>query len=176
MNLRTRGAGFGDEVKRRILLGTYALSAGYYDAYYGQAQKVRTLVIQDFERAFERVDVIATPTSPTVAFAIGERADDPWAMYLSDIYTIPADLAGIPAVSIPCGLSDGLPRRVPAHGPAAGRIDRAPGGASGRASDRVRGTTSVDRGLRVAPWRRVVAIGHHPYKGPTPSPYRRRHT
>ncbi len=109
MNLRTRGAGFGDEVKRRILLGTYALSAGYYDAYYGQAQKVRTLVIRDFERVFERVDVIASPTSPTVAFPIGERTGDPWAMYLSDIYTIPADMAGIPAVSIPCGLSDGLP-------------------------------------------------------------------
>ena len=110
MNTRTRGAGFGDEVKRRIILGTYALSAGYYDAYYGQAQKVRTLVIRDFEQAFADADVIASPTSPTTAFEIGERADDPLAMYLSDVFTIPADLAGIPAISIPCGLdAKGLP-------------------------------------------------------------------
>jgi aspartyl-tRNA(Asn)/glutamyl-tRNA(Gln) amidotransferase subunit A len=110
MNMETRGRGFGDEVKRRIILGTYALSAGYYDAYYGQAQKVRTLVIRDFERAFADVDVIAAPTSPTTAFRIGERADDPLAMYLSDVFTIPADLAGIPAISIPCGLDgEGLP-------------------------------------------------------------------
>ena len=110
MNRRTRGAGFGDEVKRRIILGTYSLSAGYYDAYYGQAQKVRTLVIRDFAQAFADVDVIAAPTSPTTAFRIGERADDPLAMYLSDVFTIPADLAGIPAISIPCGLdAEGLP-------------------------------------------------------------------
>ena len=110
MNTRTRGAGFGDEVKRRIILGTYALSAGYYDAYYGQAQKVRTLVIRDFAQAFVEADVIAAPTSPTTAFEIGERADDPLAMYLSDVFTIPADLAGIPAISIPCGLdARGLP-------------------------------------------------------------------
>jgi aspartyl-tRNA(Asn)/glutamyl-tRNA(Gln) amidotransferase subunit A len=110
MNMETRGAGFGDEVKRRIILGTYSLSAGYYDAYYGQAQKVRTLVIRDFEQAFADVDVIAAPTSPTTAFRIGERTDDPLAMYLSDVFTIPADLAGIPAISIPCGLDgEGLP-------------------------------------------------------------------
>jgi aspartyl-tRNA(Asn)/glutamyl-tRNA(Gln) amidotransferase subunit A len=110
MNTETRGRGFGDEVKRRIILGTYALSAGYYDAYYGQAQKVRTLVIRDFEQAFADVDVIAAPTSPTTAFRIGERTDDPLAMYLSDVFTIPADLAGIPAISIPCGLDgEGLP-------------------------------------------------------------------
>jgi aspartyl-tRNA(Asn)/glutamyl-tRNA(Gln) amidotransferase subunit A len=109
MNMRTRGSGFGDEVKRRIMLGTYALSAGYYDAYYGQAQKVRTLVIRDFEQAFAGVDVVVAPTSPTTAFRIGERVDDPLAMYLSDVFTIPADLAGIPAISIPCGLADGLP-------------------------------------------------------------------
>ena len=109
MNLRTRGQGFGDEVKRRIMLGTYSLSAGYYDAYYGQAQKVRTLVIRDFEAAFERFDLIAGPTSPTVAFALGAKTADPLAMYLSDIYTIPANLSGMPAISIPCGLSDGLP-------------------------------------------------------------------
>ena len=110
MNMKTRGAGFGDEVKRRIVLGTYSLSAGYYDAYYGQAQKVRTLVIRDFEQVFGSVDVVAAPTSPTTAFRLGEKADDPLAMYLSDVFTIPADLAGIPAISIPCGLAaDGLP-------------------------------------------------------------------
>ncbi|MDP8956881.1 MAG: Asp-tRNA(Asn)/Glu-tRNA(Gln) amidotransferase subunit GatA [Actinomycetota bacterium] len=110
MNMRTRGKGFGDEVKRRIMLGTYALSAGYYEAYYGQAQKVRTMVIRDYESAFERFDLLVGPTSPTTAFPIGEKADDPLAMYLSDVFTIPADLAGVPAISIPCGLSpDGLP-------------------------------------------------------------------
>jgi aspartyl-tRNA(Asn)/glutamyl-tRNA(Gln) amidotransferase subunit A len=106
---RTRAAGFGAEVKRRIMLGTYALSAGYYDAYYGMAQKVRTMIRRDFEQAFEGVDVIATPTSPTVAFGIGERVDDPWAMYASDVLTVPVNLAGLPGISIPCGLSDGLP-------------------------------------------------------------------
>jgi aspartyl-tRNA(Asn)/glutamyl-tRNA(Gln) amidotransferase subunit A len=109
MNMRTRGAGFGDEVKRRIILGTYALSAGYYDAYYGQAQKVRTLVIRDYEAAFEQFDLLVSPTSPTVAFRLGEKTQDPLAMYLSDIFTIPSDLSGTPAISIPCGLSDGLP-------------------------------------------------------------------
>jgi aspartyl-tRNA(Asn)/glutamyl-tRNA(Gln) amidotransferase subunit A len=109
MNMATRGAGFGDEVKRRIMLGTYALSAGYYEAYYGQAQKVRTLVIRDFDRAFERFDLLVGPTSPTTAFRLGEKTADPLAMYLSDIFTIPADLAGIPAISVPCGLADGLP-------------------------------------------------------------------
>jgi aspartyl-tRNA(Asn)/glutamyl-tRNA(Gln) amidotransferase subunit A len=110
MMVRTRGAGFGPEVKRRIMLGTYALSAGYYDAYYGQAQKVRTLIIRDYEAAFERFDVVVSPTSPTTAFRIGERADDPFAMYLSDVFTIPANLAGVPAVSVPVGLDgDGLP-------------------------------------------------------------------
>ena len=103
MNMRTRGGGFGDEVKRRIMLGTYALSAGYYEAYYGQAQKVRTMVIRDYESAFERFDLLVGPTSPTTAFRIGEKADDPLAMYLSDVFTIPADLAGVPAISIPCG-------------------------------------------------------------------------
>jgi aspartyl-tRNA(Asn)/glutamyl-tRNA(Gln) amidotransferase subunit A len=110
MNMRTRGAGFGEEVKRRIILGTYSLSAGYYDAYYGQAQKVRTLVIQDYERAFERFDVLVSPTSPTTAFQLGEKTSDPLAMYLSDVFTIPSDLSGTPAISIPCGLgADGLP-------------------------------------------------------------------
>jgi len=107
----TREAGFGDEVKRRIILGTYALSAGYYDAYYGSAQKVRTLIQQDFDRAFAQVDVIATPTAPTTAFKIGEKIDDPLQMYLNDLTTIPANLAGVPGISIPSGLADddGLP-------------------------------------------------------------------
>jgi aspartyl-tRNA(Asn)/glutamyl-tRNA(Gln) amidotransferase subunit A len=110
MMTKTRGAGFGPEVKRRIMLGTYALSAGYYDAYYGQAQKVRTLIIRDYEAAFASYDVLVSPTSPTTAFKIGERADDPMAMYLSDVFTIPANLAGVPAISIPSGLDEaGLP-------------------------------------------------------------------
>jgi aspartyl-tRNA(Asn)/glutamyl-tRNA(Gln) amidotransferase subunit A len=110
MMTKTRGAGFGAEVKRRIMLGTYALSAGYYDAYYGQAQKVRTLIIRDYEQAFASFDVLVSPTSPTTAFKIGERADDPLAMYLSDVFTIPANLAGTPAISIPSGLDEaGLP-------------------------------------------------------------------
>ncbi|GAA2473203.1 Asp-tRNA(Asn)/Glu-tRNA(Gln) amidotransferase subunit GatA [Streptomyces sp. NPDC059506] len=107
----TREAGFGAEVKRRIMLGTYALSSGYYDAYYGQAQKVRTLITRDFEAAFGRVDVLVSPTTPTTAFPIGERADDPLAMYLADLCTIPSNLAGNAAMSLPCGLApeDGLP-------------------------------------------------------------------
>jgi aspartyl-tRNA(Asn)/glutamyl-tRNA(Gln) amidotransferase subunit A len=107
----TRGRGFGAEVKRRIMLGTYALSSGYYDAYYGQAQKVRTLIARDFERAFAGVDVLVSPTTPTTAFPIGERADDPLAMYKADLCTIPANLAGNAAASFPCGLADedGLP-------------------------------------------------------------------
>jgi aspartyl-tRNA(Asn)/glutamyl-tRNA(Gln) amidotransferase subunit A len=120
MNRATRGAGFGDEVKRRIMLGTYALSAGYYDAFYGQAQKVRTLVIRDFDEAFGRFDVIVGPTSPTVAFPIGEKANDPLAMYLCDLFTIPADLSGMPAISVPCGLSEGLPVGFQIIGPLLG--------------------------------------------------------
>jgi aspartyl-tRNA(Asn)/glutamyl-tRNA(Gln) amidotransferase subunit A len=110
MNMRTRGAGFGDEVKRRIMLGTYSLSAGYYDAYYGQAQKVRTLVIRDFQAAFERFDLLLGPTSPTTAFPLGAKTEDPLAMYLNDIFTIPGNLSGVPGISVPCGLDDkGLP-------------------------------------------------------------------
>jgi aspartyl-tRNA(Asn)/glutamyl-tRNA(Gln) amidotransferase subunit A len=107
----TREAGFGPEVKRRIMLGTYALSSGYYDAYYGKAQQVRTLITQDFDAAFEQVDVLVSPTTPTTAFPIGERVDDPMAMYLADLFTIPSDLAGNAAISVPCGLApeDGLP-------------------------------------------------------------------
>jgi aspartyl-tRNA(Asn)/glutamyl-tRNA(Gln) amidotransferase subunit A len=107
----TREAGFGPEVKRRIMLGTYALSSGYYDAYYGQAQKVRTLITRDFDEAFKAVDVLVSPTTPTTAFRIGERVDDPIAMYLADLCTIPANLAGNAAMSLPCGLApdDDLP-------------------------------------------------------------------
>ncbi len=105
----TRGEGFGAEVKRRIMLGTYALSAGYYDAYYLKAQKVRTLIKQDFDQALQDVDVIVGPTSPSVAFKIGERVDDPLQMYLADVFTLAQALAGIPAISIPCGFADGLP-------------------------------------------------------------------
>jgi aspartyl-tRNA(Asn)/glutamyl-tRNA(Gln) amidotransferase subunit A len=106
---RTRGAGFGAEVKRRMILGTYALSSGYYDAYYVKAQKVRTLVKAEFERVFEQVDALVTPTSPTVAFRIGAKTDDPLAMYLNDVFTLPVNIAGLPGISIPCGLSEGLP-------------------------------------------------------------------
>ncbi len=106
---RSRAEGFGDEVKRRILVGTYALSAGYYDAYYLKAQKVRRLIADDFTRALEKVDLIAGPTSPTVAFGLGERADDPVQMYLSDIYTLAVNLAGLPALSVPCGFLGGRP-------------------------------------------------------------------
>ncbi len=102
----TRAAGFGPEVKRRIMLGTYALSSGYYDAYYGKAQQVRTLITRDFDAAFEQVDVLVSPTTPTTAFPIGERVDDPMAMYLADLCTIPSDLAGNAAISVPCGLAD----------------------------------------------------------------------
>jgi aspartyl-tRNA(Asn)/glutamyl-tRNA(Gln) amidotransferase subunit A len=107
----TREQGFGAEVKRRIILGTYALSSGYYDAYYGKAQQVRTLIIRDFEAAFERVDVLISPTTPTTAFPLGERVDNPMAMYLADLCTIPSDLAGNAALSVPNGLApeDGLP-------------------------------------------------------------------
>ena len=106
---RTRDAGFGDEPKRRIMLGTYALSAGYYEAYYGQAQKVRTVIREEHETAFERFDILVSPTSPTVAFELGARTADPLAMYAADLLTIPSNIAGLPGLSIPCGLSDGLP-------------------------------------------------------------------
>ncbi|MDX6554218.1 MAG: aspartyl-tRNA(Asn)/glutamyl-tRNA(Gln) amidotransferase subunit [Miltoncostaeaceae bacterium] len=115
---RTRGAGFGPEVKRRIMLGTFALASGYYDAYYGRAQRVRTLIRRDFERAFAEVDLLASPTSPTVAFKMGDRTADPLSMYLADVCTIPVSLAGLPSLSIPCGLSDGMPVGLQLAGPA----------------------------------------------------------
>jgi aspartyl-tRNA(Asn)/glutamyl-tRNA(Gln) amidotransferase subunit A len=110
MYLETRAQGFGPEVKRRIMLGTYVLSTGYYDAYYLKAQRVRTLIRQDYDRAFAEVDVVAMPTSPTAAFKVGERIDDPLQMYLADIFTVSANLAGLPAISVPCGFTaNGLP-------------------------------------------------------------------
>ncbi|MBC8190000.1 MAG: Asp-tRNA(Asn)/Glu-tRNA(Gln) amidotransferase subunit GatA [Puniceicoccaceae bacterium] len=121
---KSRGEGFGDEVKRRIILGTYVLSSGYYDAYYLRAQKVRRLILSDFEKAFEQVDAILTPTSPTPAFKRGERADDPLAMYLSDIYTISVNLAGLPAISVPSGFTEsGLPIGLQVIGKAFGEAD-----------------------------------------------------
>lgn len=109
MYMVSRSEGFGKEVKRRIMLGTYALSSGYYDAYYNKALKVRTLIKKDYEKAFEDVDVIVGPTSPTTAFKIGERVEDPLAMYLADVYTVPVNIAGLPGLSLPCGLSNGMP-------------------------------------------------------------------
>jgi aspartyl-tRNA(Asn)/glutamyl-tRNA(Gln) amidotransferase subunit A len=115
----TRGQGFGPEVKRRIMLGTYALSAGYYDAYYLKAQKVRTLIKQDFDNAFQQVDVIVSPTTPTTAFRIGEKADDPLQMYLSDVFTLSASLAGVVGGVVPCGFDKtGLPVGLQIIGPA----------------------------------------------------------
>ncbi|HZE67568.1 MAG TPA: amidase family protein, partial [Sporichthyaceae bacterium] len=134
---RTRAAGFGPEVKRRIILGTYALSAGYYDAYYGSAQKVRTLIIRDFSAAFEQADVLVSPTAPTTAWKLGEKVNDPLAMYRGDLCTIPSSLAGTPAMSIPIGLAeDGLPVGMQIMAPA-------------MADDRMyRAAAAVERALR----------------------------
>jgi len=119
MYAATRAAGFGDEVKRRILIGTYVLSAGFYDAYYTQAMKVRTLIQKDFEAAFEKCDMILAPTTPTAAFALGDKVDDPLSMYLNDVFSVPASLAGLPAMSVPAGLNkDGLPLGLQLIGPA----------------------------------------------------------
>jgi aspartyl-tRNA(Asn)/glutamyl-tRNA(Gln) amidotransferase subunit A len=115
---KTRHDGFGPEVKRRIMLGTYALSSGFYDAYYRRAQQVRTKIVEDFRAVHEDVHLIATPTSPTVAWGLGERTDDPIAMYQADVTTLPQSLAGVPAISIPCGLSEGLPVGLQLSGPA----------------------------------------------------------
>jgi aspartyl-tRNA(Asn)/glutamyl-tRNA(Gln) amidotransferase subunit A len=126
---RTRAQGFGAEVKRRIMLGTYTLSSGYYEAYYGSAQKVRTLIARDFDRAFESCDLVMTPTSPSVAFELGARTADPLAMYLSDYFTVPMSLAGLPAISIPAGLAEppgggaALPVGLQLAGPAFGETN-----------------------------------------------------
>ena len=115
--MNTRHDGFGDEPKRRIMLGTYALSAGYYDAFYGQAQKVRTVIKREHDALFERYDLLLSPTSPTVAFELGAKVADPLAMYLNDLLTIPSCMAGLPGMSIPCGLSEGLPVGLQLIGP-----------------------------------------------------------
>jgi aspartyl-tRNA(Asn)/glutamyl-tRNA(Gln) amidotransferase subunit A len=120
MNAATRDAGFGAEVKRRIMLGTYALSAGYYDAYYGQAQRVRTLIIRDFDRAYSQFDVLLSPTSPTVAFELGAKTSDPLAMYLCDVCTVPVNLSGQCAISVPYGFDGNLPIGVQVLAPALG--------------------------------------------------------
>ncbi len=138
MYRRTREAGFGPEVKRRIMLGTYALSSGYYDAYYGTAQKVRTKIAEDFRAAFERFDFIVTPTSPWTAFELGSKTADPLAMYLNDFMTVPMSLAGIPAISIPSGLSERPAGRLPARGPGVQREPPARRRVRARAGDRVR--------------------------------------
>ena len=160
MYRRTRAAGFGAEVKRRIMLGTYALSSGYYDAYYGTAQKVRTKIAEDFRAAFERFDFVVTPTSPWTAFELGSKTADPLAMYLNDFCTVPMPLAGIPAISIPSGLSDGLPVGFQLAGPAfsenrlldaAYALERAIGFDGSQASDMSRG---ADRATsRSSGWR-----------------------
>jgi aspartyl-tRNA(Asn)/glutamyl-tRNA(Gln) amidotransferase subunit A len=113
----TRQLGFGPEVKRRIMLGTYSLSSGYYDEYYLKAQKVRTVIINEFEETFKKYDLLVTPTSPTTAFGVGERTDNPLQMYLSDVCTVPVNIAGLPAISVPCGFSDGLPIGLQIIGP-----------------------------------------------------------
>ena len=142
---RTRDEGFGDEPKRRIMLGTYALAAGYYDAYYGQAQRVRTLIIDEHRSAFERFDLLLSPTSPTVAFPIGERTADPLAMYAADLLTIPSCLAGLPGLNVPCGLSEGLPVGLQLIGPQFGEntLFRA-----GHALERALGFDGVPERLR----------------------------
>ena len=153
----TRDHGFGPEVKRRILLGTFVLSSGYYDAYYLRAQKVRTLIARDFEAAFASCDVIATPTTPSPAFRIGEKADDPLQMYLADIFTVPANLAGIPGLSMPCGFVGRTPGGPPAPRPSVRRGDAPSPGRRLRSGDRppprpasalARISSSRPRGLR----------------------------
>ncbi len=143
----TRHDGFGDEVKRRILIGTYALSSGYYDAYYGRAQRARTLIAREFAKVFEQVDFVVTPTSPCVAFELGAKTADPYEMYLSDFFTVPMSLAGIPGISIPSGLSAGLPVGFQLAGPAFSENRILDAGACARARDRLRRFTRAKRGL-----------------------------
>ena len=154
---RTRDAGFGDEPKRRIMLGTYALSAGYYDAYYGQAQKVRTLIAQEHAAAFERFDLLVSPTSPTVAFKLGEKAADPLAMYLSDLLTIPSCMAGLPGLNVPCGLRRAAGRAA-ADRAAAVREHALQGRARARARARLRPRPGA---AAVSAWQPVVGLEIH---------------
>ena len=154
----TREAGFGPEVKRRIILGTYALSSGYYDAYYGQAQKVRTLISRDFAAAFEQVDVLVSPTTPFVAFPFGSRTADPYQMYLADLYTIPTNLYGGPAISVPCGLSEGLPVGLPDHGADHGRRPHVPGRRRAGVRHPAPGTTA---GLDLELWHGSTGAAAH---------------
>ena len=154
---RTRDAGFGDEPKRRIMLGTYALSAGYYDAYYGQAQKVRTVIRDEHDAAFEQFDVLVSPTSPTVAFELGARTENPLAMYAADLLTIPSNMAGLPGLSIPCGLSEGLPVGLQLIGPqfSENLLFRA-----GHALERALGFDFVPERLQVS-WEPVIGLEIH---------------
>ncbi len=154
---KTRDAGFGDEPKRRIMLGAYALSAGYYDAYYGQAQKVRTVIAQEHAAAFRDFDVLVSPTSPTIAFRIGEKAENPLAMYLSDVLTIPSNMAGLPGLSIPCGLSEGLPVGLPADRPAVLGEPALPRRPRARAGDRLR----LRPGALAMSWEPVIGLEIH---------------
>ena len=158
---RSRGEGFGAEVKRRIMTGTYVLSAGYYDAYYLRAQKVRRLITDDFARAFREVDVLMGPTSPTPAFDLGAKVDDPITMYLNDIYTIGANLAGLPAMSIPCGFLGGLPVGPADHRPAFRRGETAERRARLPARDAV---ASADSGTRLRVIRQTAQRQPCPWK------------
>ena len=159
MYTQTRDEGFGAEVKRRIMLGTYALSSGYYDAYYGRAQKVRTRISEDFKRAWESFDFVATPTSPSVAFELGAKLDDPLAMYLQDVCAVPMSLAGIPAISIPNGLADGLPDRLPAGRPGVQREPHPRRGARARAGDRLRRIGGPR--MSASDWEPVIGLEIH---------------
>ena len=157
MYTRTRSEGFGAEVKRRIMLGTYALSSGYYDAYYGKAQKVRTKIAEDFTAAWQVCDFMVSPTSPGAAFELGDKTDDPWAMYLNDYCTVPVSLAGLPAVSIPNGLADGLPDGLPDRRPGVQREPHPRQRPRARAGDRLRRLT----GARVTDYEPVIGLEIH---------------
>ena len=158
---RTRAAGFGAEVKRRIMLGTYALSSGYYDAYYGSAQKVRTKISEDFRAVFERFDFVVTPTSPWTAFELGSKADDPLAMYMNDYCTVPMSLAGIPAISIPSGLGDGLPVGFQLAGPAFSEARLLDAAYRARAGDRVRRRRGEGMSVTADDYEPVIGLEIH---------------
>ncbi len=160
MVMRTRDAGFGDEPKRRIMIGTYALSSGYYEAYYGTAQKVRTVIKREHEAVFENFDLIVSPTSPTVAFALGAKIDDPLAMYLNDVLTIPSCMAGLPGLNIPCGLSDGLPVGLQLIGPSSRRTPCSRR-ATPRAGDRLRRRPGEAQMTAPTSWEAVIGLEIH---------------